>query len=71
MPPELLFTKEELHEMHKRMLLNGYFAKEQENGFVTQQDCEIICDNAMRMLQRRPSPPPELETITSRWVPKA
>ena len=51
MPEELKFTTEELHEMHKRMILNGFFAKEQEQGFVTMEDCGIICDNAMRMLQ--------------------
>lgn len=51
MPEELLFTKEQLHEMHTRMLLNGFFAKEQEQGIVTVSDCEVICDNAMRMLQ--------------------
>ena len=51
MPEELKFTKEELHEMHMRMLLNGFFAKEQEQGFVSQAECEVICDNAMRMLQ--------------------
>lgn len=51
MPEELKFTTAELHEMHMRMLLNGFFAKEQENGFVTPDDCDVICDNAMRMLK--------------------
>ena len=51
MPEELKFTKEELHEMHMRMLLNGFFAKEQDSGFVSPDDCDVICDNAMRMLQ--------------------
>lgn len=55
MPEGLKFTVEELHEMHKRMILNGFFAKEQEAGFVTQADCEIICDNAMRMLREMDS----------------
>jgi hypothetical protein len=51
MPEELLFSKEELHEMHKRMILNGFFSVEQEQGFVSQEACNIICDNALRMLQ--------------------
>ena len=51
MPEELKFTKEELHEMHMRMLLNGFFHEEQENGFVSASACEVICDNAMRMLK--------------------
>lgn len=51
MPEELKFTKAELHEMHMRMILNGFFHEEQENGFVTASACEVICDNAMRMLQ--------------------
>lgn len=51
MPEDMKFTKEELHEMHKRMLLNGFFAKEQEQGFVSIDDADIICDNAMRMLK--------------------
>ena len=55
MPEELKFTKEELHQMHMRMLLNGFFSIEQEQGFVAQADCEVICDNAMRMLQEMDS----------------
>jgi hypothetical protein len=51
MPEGLQFSMDELREMLKRMLLNGFFAKEQEQGFVTQEDCNIICDNAIRMLQ--------------------
>ena len=51
MPEEMKFTKEELHEMHKRMILNGFFVKEQEQGFVSIDDAEVICDNAMRMLK--------------------
>lgn len=51
MPEELKFSTEELHEMHKRMILNGFFAKEQEQGFVSIDDADIICDNAMRMLK--------------------
>lgn len=51
MPEEMKYTKEELHEMHKRMILNGFFAKEQEQGFVSVDDADIICDNAMRMLK--------------------
>ena len=51
MPEEMKFTKEELHEMQKRMILNGFFVKEQEQGFVSIDDAEVICDNAMRMLK--------------------
>lgn len=51
MPEELKFTKEELHEMHKRMILNGFFHEEQENTFVSAEACSIICDNAMRLLR--------------------
>lgn len=48
---ELKFTKEELHEMHMRMLLSGFFAKVQDSFYVESEDCDAICDNAMRMLQ--------------------
>ena len=51
MPEGLKFSMEELHEMYKRMILNGFFAKEQEQGFVSVDDADIICDNAMRMLK--------------------
>ena len=51
MPEELNFTKEELDEMLMRMILNVFFGKEQESGFVSPDDWDVICDNAMRMLQ--------------------
>lgn len=53
MPEDLKFTHDEVRTMWSRMLLNGFFLKEQENdgNFVTAEDCSLICDNAFRMIK--------------------
>lgn len=42
---------EELHEMHKRVILNGVFSRQRDNGpMIGSGEMEVICDDADRLL---------------------
>lgn len=48
----LQYTIEELHEMHKRVILNGIFSKQRDSGPMIQAgEMEVICDDADRLLK--------------------
>lgn len=52
MPEELKYTLEEVHEMHKRILLNFMFSRHRDNGpMINATDIEVACDDVERLVK--------------------
>lgn len=52
MDARLKYSIDELHEMHKRIILNGVFSRQRDNGPMIQAgEMEVICDDADRLLK--------------------